>query len=308
MNYRRIINYVASTPWAIHEDKMATLLDVLAFRAAGREFTAEEIRARIGDDQPATPTATQRGAVAVIPLRGVVAHRMSDMQESSGGMSAERFTRMVKAATADPNIGSIVIDVDSPGGTITGLVEAADAVFEARDTKRVVAVANGMMASAAYWIASQASEIVAIPGIFDRFIGSIGVFTVYQNLQKALEQEGIEIEIFRAGENKAEGNPFEPLSDEARARMKASVDAAKAQFVKTVARGRGITPGQVVERYGDGLAFGGKEALAAGLIDRIASFEETVGKLAGRRQGAGMRAEEDAPLLASDDLARRIEL
>lgn len=291
MKYAHIVNYVSSSAWAILPEKMAELLSVLAFRAAGHTFSAEEIRARIGDPAD-SPTADTRGGVTVIPLRGVIAHRMGTLDESSGGMSAERFTRMIQSATADDSVGTIVLDVDSPGGTVAGLVEAADAVFEARKKKRVMAVANATMASAAYWIASQASEIVAIPSALDMSIGSIGVFTVHQDLSAALEREGIKVTLIKSGEHKAEGNPFEPLSNDVRAQLQASVDAAKDTFVKTVARGRDISPADVVSRYGDGRAFNAKDALKAGIIDRIATFDEVLGRAASRRT-ARMRAEGD---------------
>lgn len=303
MKYAHLVSYVGSTLWAILPEKMSELLSVLAFRAAGHEFSAEEINARIGDGNK-PPVSTKNGLVAVVPLRGVIAHRMSAMEESSGGMSAERFTQMFKALAADESIGTIIIDVDSPGGTIAGLAEAADAVFQARETKRVIAVANATMASAAYWIASQASEIVAIPSAMDRGIGSIGVFTVHQDLSAALEKEGIKLTLIKAGENKAEGNPFEPLSDDVRAQIQASVDAAKTAFVKTVARGRGISPADVVANYGDGRAFSAKDALRVGLVDRIATMDDVIGKAMGRKSGAGMRAELDAPMAADADMLR----
>lgn len=312
IKYSHILSYVASQPWSILPGKMAEILSVLAMRAAGHTFTAEEIQARIGEPQP--PMPSKRGAVAVLPLRGVIAHRMGTMEESSGGMSAERFTAMVKAATAEESIGAIVIDVDSPGGTIAGVPEAADAVFAARESKRVVAVANATMASAAYWIASQAHEIVAIPSALDRSIGSIGVFTVHQDLSAHLEKEGVKVTLIKAGKHKAEANPFEPLSDDLKAEIQASVDAAYASFLSAVARGRGVSASAVKGGYGEGRALSAVDAKAVGLIDRIATMEDVLGGLVGRRQSAGMRAalaEDDAALAlveraAAEEVAARL--
>lgn len=308
MKYERIIQYVASTPWAILETKMHALMAVLAFRAAGHTFSAEEIRSRIGE--PDQPTATKRGGAAVLPLRGVIAHRMGTMDETSGGMSAERFTGMVNAAAADDSISTIVLDVDSPGGSVPGLMEAADAVYAARQKKPVIAVANATMASAAYWIASQASEIVAIPSALDRSIGSIGVYCVHLDMTEHLAKEGVKATVIRAGANKAEGNPFEPPSEEFLAALQSSADAAKKQFVKFVARGRGISSADVVSQYGDGRAFSAPDAKAAGLVDRIATMDDVIGKVTGRKAASGMRAESEAPALAAADAdrARRLLL
>lgn len=308
MNYSHIVRYVASTPWAMLDSKMTELLDVLAFRAAGQLFTADEIRARIGDSAQA-PVASKRDMVAVIPLRGVIAHRMSALEESSGGMSAERFTQMIQQVAADDSVGTILLDIDSPGGTIPGVMEAADAVFAAREKKKVVAIANSVMASAAYWIASQAGEIVAIPSVLDRSIGSIGVVTVHLDLTEKLAKEGVKATVIRAGENKWAGNPFEPVSEEYLAELQAGADAAKAVFVKAVARGRGITAAQVKSQYGDGKAFSAVDAKAVGLIDRIATMDDTIGRLVGRKSSGGMRAEDVVPpIVANDEDARRLRL
>jgi signal peptide peptidase SppA len=290
VKYTHILNYVASTPWAILPSKMDEVLSVLAFRAAGHTFTAEEIQARIGGG-PSAGAAGRRGAVAVIPLRGMIAHRMGTMEESSGGMSAERFAAMVNAAAADASVGTILIDVDSPGGTIPGVPEAADAVFKARESKRIVAVANNMMASAAYWIASQAHELVAIPSAIEPSVGSIGVFYPHKDLSAHLEKEGIRVTMIKAGKHKAEGNPFEPLTDDAKAMIQATVDAAYEQFIAAVARGRGVSVSDVRKGYGEGRALSAVDAKAAGLIDRIATMDAVLGGLVGRSK-SDLRAEE----------------
>lgn len=293
MKYGHILHYVASAPWAMLDTKMDEILALLAFRAAGHQFTAEEIQARIGGSPPPV-AASKRGATAVIPLRGVIAHRMGAMEETSGGMSAERFTGMVNAAAADPSIGTILLDVDSPGGTVNGVSEAADAVFAARESKRVMAVANGFMASAAYWIASQAHEIAALPSLMEPSIGSIGVFMVHMDLSKHLEQEGVKPTLIKAGKHKAGINPFTPLSDEQQAELQASVDTAYAAFVKAVARGRGVSAADVKGGFGEGKALSAVDAKAAGLIDRIATFDETVARVTGARPNGQMRADAGA--------------
>lgn len=296
MRYAHVLSYVARTPWAIAPDKMDEILHVLAFRAAGGLFTAEEIQAQIGTPNQSGPS--RDGAIAMVPLRGVIAHRVSGMDEASGGMSAEAFTTTIRALTADASIGTIVLDVDSPGGTVVGVPEAADAVFEARASKRVVAVANGAMASAAYWIASQAQEVVGIPSIFEGLIGSIGVFTVHRDLSAALEQAGIKVEIISAGKHKVDGHELGPLSDERRVEIQAMVDTAYGAFVKAVARGRGVSAADVRTGFGEGRGLSAADAKAAGLIDRIATMDETLARLAGRKGPTGRLAADGA---AADD-------
>jgi signal peptide peptidase SppA len=296
LKYTHILRYVAETPWAILQSKFSEMMGALAYRAAGHTFTAAEIRARIGDDDAGPARASKRGAIAVIPIHGVIAHRMGSMDDTSGGTSCERIGAMLKAVMADDGIGTVILDVDSPGGTVTGMSELAADVFAARESKKIIAVVNGMMASAAYCIGSQAHEIVSIPSGVS---GSIGVFSAHEDMSAALEKEGIKITLISAGKFKTEGNPFEPLSDEAREHMQGRVDAAYQQFVKDVARGRGVAVSAVKGGYGQGRALDAKAAKEAGLVDRIATMDEVIGKLVGRKAGAGMRAVfETAPLVA----------
>jgi len=300
MRYERIARYVAETLWAITSEKMADLLSVLAYRASGQEFTPEEIKARIGDGG-GNSGPSQDGTVAVVPIRGVIAHRMGGMDESSGGTSTERIGAMLTQIAADPSIKTILYDIDSPGGTVPGVQELAAQMFALRGVKRQVAQVNSMAASAAYWLASQADEIVSIPS---GVAGSIGVFAAHEDLSAALEKEGVKVSLISAGKYKVAGNPFEPLSEDERAVLQARVDTAYTQFVKDVARGRGVTPAAVRGGYGEGRVLDAKDAKAAGLIDRIATMDETIARLTtrGRASMAGARAEaEPLELLSADE-------
>jgi signal peptide peptidase SppA len=284
MNYERIIGYVASTLWAIEPNKLNEILSILAFRASGQSFSAEEIAARIGSRGQSQP-AQGGGAVAVVPIHGVIAHRMGAMDDSSGGTSTERIGAMLRQAHANPDVGSIVLDIDSPGGTVPGVQELAAEVFAMRGTKKIVAHVNSLAASAAYWIASQADEIVSTPS---GSAGSIGVFSAHQDMSKALETAGIDVTLISAGKFKVEGSPFAPLSAEAKAFMQGRVDEAYKQFVHDVARGRGASAADVRSGYGEGRVLSSKDAIAAGLIDRVATMDATLSGLMGAR--AGLRA------------------
>lgn len=292
VKYAHIISYVRNTLWSISPEKWHELLSVLAFRASGQEFTPEEIKARIGDGGGAPPSAAQQGSVAVIPIRGVIAHRMGMMDQSSGGTSCEGIGAMIDVVAADPNTPTILYDFDTPGGTVTGLQETAAKMFALRGIKKQIAMVQGMACSAGYWLASQCDEIVCIPS---GTTGSIGVLYPHKDLSAALEKEGIKITLLTAGKYKAADNPFVPLADEERAVLQARVDEAYGQFVKDVARGRGVTPAAVRGGYGEGRALGAKDAKAAGMIDRIATMDDTLARLTGRARVGGMRAETLAP-------------
>ena len=160
------------------------------------------------------PTQSQRGGTAVLPLYGVLTPR----REYFSGTALNEFQGWLNEALRSTAVDRIVIDIDSPGGSVSGVTEAAAAIRKAKAFKPVVAVANSMAASAAYWIASQASEFVATPS---GEVGSIGVFAMHQDISKALSQFGVQVTLISAGKYKVEGNPFEPLGDEGACRESA---------------------------------------------------------------------------------------
>jgi signal peptide peptidase SppA len=306
--YTRIVNEALRQPWALTEDMMAVVWDVLQFRARGGRLTPDEIRARIGGDEEANPSRREArvmrpssgggAAIAVVPIYGVIAHR--EFERSSGMTSAERIANGVAQAVADPEVGTIVLDIASPGGTVAGTTETADQIYRARKSKRVVAVANAKAASAAYWMASQASEVVITPS---GSAGSIGVFSLHEDWSKWLEREGVAITPIQAGRRKLEGAPWAPLDDEAKAHFQAAVDGAYQQFTAAVARGRGVTVADVRgERFGEGRAFEAADALKRGLVDSIETFDQVIARILseGRSGGSARAADMGAPAMALD--------
>ena len=287
--YPHLTNHVQNTPWAITSDKMLVIMDLLGFYAAGHKFTAEEIQERIGAAQ--RPTSRASGAVAVLPLYGVIAQRAGLMTETSGGTSTEQFTRMFRSALADTQVGAIVIDVDSPGGTVNGVEELSAEIYAARGAKPIVAVANSLAASAAYWIATAADELVVTP---TGEVGSIGVLAAHEDDSAHFEQQGIKTTLISAGKYKVEGNPYEPLSDEARAYLQERVSDYYDMFVGAVARNRGAGIQAVRNGFGEGRVVGAKQAKALGMADRIDTLDDTIARLqTGRRTRAQTRAEID---------------
>lgn len=270
--YPRVVRAVAETPWAIVPGVLATIVDLVSFRAAGGLLSDEEIDGRIGAGPAARP-AVMAGGVAVIPIYGVIQPRSSLMSRQSGGTSLDAFTSALRAAVGSSQVGQILLDVDSPGGMVDMVPEAAAEIRAARARKPVVAVANTDAASAAYWLASQASELVVTPS---GQVGSIGVFAAHEDRSRREEMLGFRTTLVSAGRHKTEGNPFEPLSDEARATIQARVDDYYGMFVSDVARGRKVAVGAVRDGFGEGRMVGARAAVAAGMADRVATFDATL--------------------------------
>lgn len=273
--YPQIVKLVTETPWAILPEKLATIVDLVALRAGGGELSDEEIQARIGGGQAQQQVVT-KSTVAILPLFGVLAPRASLMSEISGATSLERFAAVFSAAVADQEIDAILINVDSPGGTTDLVPETAAIVRDALGSKPIVAIANTHACSAAYWIGCQADEFVVTPSAM---VGSIGVFAAHTDMSVLEEKAGVKTTLISAGKYKVETNPFEPLSEEARAAIQARVDDAYAMFVADVALGRGVSEASVRSGFGEGRPVTAQAAVDGGMADEVATFEATVAKL-----------------------------
>lgn len=271
-----------SVPWAIQPDKLEAIAEVVEFNAAGGRLSREEIRARAGSGK-APPM--QGAGIAVLPLYGIIGHRMNQVQDMSGpgGTSTEQFGQWFDSAMADDSIHAIVIDVDSPGGSVSGVAELADKIYRARGAKPIIAVANSLAASAAYWIATAADQLWVTPS---GDVGSVGVYAMHIDESGLEAQMGVKTTLISAGEYKAEGNPHEPLNDTARAAMQERVDEIYGDFTGAIGKHRGVSVATVLARFGQGRIVGARKAVAAGMADTIGGLEDAIGAL---RAGASPR-------------------
>lgn len=262
--------------WAILPEKMDAILGFISARASGITLDAEMVEAMAASNRSGE-TAEIRRNVAVIPIYGTISQRIGLLELASGGVSTERIGKQFDAMVADDNVGAIVLDIDSPGGNYAGTPELADKIMAARGKKPIVAVANSMAASAAYWIASAADSISVTPS---GQIGSIGVLAVHYDQSAANEAEGIKPTYITYGKYKAELNPDSPLSEEARDCLQSSVDEAGRTFVAAVAKHRGLKASEVESGFGQGRMFSAKEAIARKMADREETLETAIIRLA----------------------------
>jgi signal peptide peptidase SppA len=246
------------------------------------EVTGERVLAIEPDRMLATTrqAAAVEGSksIAIIPIYGPVSARGGGFFRSLTSLAGVR--NAVRAAAQNPDVSAIVLDIDSPGGTVAGTPETAQAVREARAVKKVVAVADTLAASAAYWIASQASEFVVVPSAD---VGSIGVVAMHVDMSKFLEMVGDKITLIHSSKYKVEGNPFEPLSPEGMAYVQSQVDESDAHFVRDVAEGRRVTQTRVREDFGEGRIVSAAKAVKLGMADRIGTMNEVLAQLTSAR-------------------------
>jgi len=277
---------------------MNPLTDVLAmdertyrmWSKAAEEMSAGTPEALMLSAARLIPARRSSGSVAVIPLSGFLTQKATMFSMLFGGTSVQAFAREVATAMADPSVTAVVMDVDSPGGEVFGVTEAAGQIRAARGTKPLVAVANPMAASAAYWLASQADEVVVTPS---GVAGSVGVFSTHLDESKALEQAGLAVKFISYGRRKVEGNSAEPLSEDALASIQARVDDAGRQFEADVAKGRRVSAAKVHSDFGEGGLLTASQAVESGAVDLVATLDEVVAQLVdGRKPKGGARAEE----------------
>lgn len=256
-------------PAAVRGDGTAEVHSPRASRFYG-EFPMSED----GSRRPLPFRRTAEG-VANITLVGEWVNRGGYIGASSGLISYEGFKVQMLAASADPRTKAILLDLESPGGEAVGAFEAAEVVRQVAARKPVTAVVNGMAASAAYAIASAANRIVSIPtGVS----GSIGVVLMHLDISEYLKAEGMKPTFIFAGDHKVDGNPYEPLPENVRADLQTEVEGFYAKFVETVAKGRtGLSEKAIVATKAR--CFMGEEAVAAGLVDAIGTFEEVLADL-----------------------------
>lgn len=270
----RVLRFMRSTPWAILPEKLDEIVSLVEDHANGERLSTEEVQARIG--VVVKPEARVAGGLAVVPIYGVIAQRTNVLSAISGGTSTQILGETISAYVADRSVTGIVLDIDSPGGSVFGVTELANRILGMRGTKPIVAMVNSLAASAAYWIASAADEIAITPG---GLAGSIGVVGVHVDNSKAEEIQGRKTTLISAGKYKTDGSDLEPLTETARAEMQARVDSYYDRFVADVARGRGVAETRVRNGFGEGRVVTSSDALKLGMADRVATIEQVIARL-----------------------------
>lgn len=286
-----VIDSVFNRPWAVTPEMLDTIAELVSLRSAGGHLAPAEIQARLELAAAANgPRYGQRqhGAIGVLPIYGPIMPKAGLMTALSGASSIEQIRTGFRALLADDAVSAIILDIDSPGGRVDLVPEMATEILAARGRKPIVAIANTLMASAAYWLASSADEIVASPSAN---VGSIGVVIRHVEVSRANERIGITHTLIQRPATKAEGNDLEPLGDEARTHFQMVVDDIYAMFVGAVAKGRGVAAAAVRDGYGKGRVLPAARAKTAGLVDRVETFDETVRRLSmGSLAGPAFRA------------------
>lgn len=282
----RLADRALNRPLLITPDKAQVILSVLNSRIGIAVPSADQFegdpyerdeegrikRNEWGDPKRAAYRTTDAG-VGIISVVGSLVNRGAYIGAKSNLVSYEGIKHQLKLAAADDRVRSVILDLQTPGGEAVGAFEAAEQVRLLAATKPVIAVVNGMACSAGYALASAATEIVTTETGVN---GSIGVVLLHADFSRALANDGITPTLIFAGAHKVDGNPFEPLPPDVRDSLKAEVDAFYSQFLNAVEKGRGKRLTAEMARATEARTFIGEQAVAAGLADRLGTFESVL--------------------------------
>ena len=263
-------------PWAVVPEFLTYMASgiqsgMIAARAPGRPLSDQEV----ADDLEI------RSGVAVVPL----VDQLTKRQTSFGGTSMALAARYLRAAVANPEVRSILLHVDSPGGTVAGTDDLAFEVRQAaRRGKPVFAHIDDLGASAAYWVASQAERISANP---TGEVGSIGTMCLVRDSSGKHLKEGIRVHVVSTGVDKGSFSPGVPVSDDDLRRLQGEVDTLNGYFLRAVAAGRGQKLA-TVRSWGTGRCWVAAEARSLGLIDDVCRFDAALESA--RKAGAARAA------------------
>ena len=296
---------IFGTPLAIEPGKLSVILGAIGDRVVGCNLEGLERAGLLPADgkkagEDSIVTVTPDG-IAMIDVRGTLVHRSSWMDAASGLSSYERLSAEFEKAIADPNIKSVLLCIDSPGGEVSGCFEMAERIHAARKAKPVYAVASDTACSAAYLLGSACEKFYATEAAVT---GSIGVVVAHVDVSEADKKAGVKVTHVHAGARKVDGNPHEPLSDEAKDTLQALVDKTYAVFVSRVAAYRGISPEAV--KATEASVYVGADAKKVGIIDGIKSTRAVLAEMRGGMQQRSLfqAAAHTAALAALTDTMR----
>lgn len=270
MRYPRLLAALRSARWAIAPSALQSIYDSLGAHLRGDlRFRADMEDAPTNPLQPSPLVVSSIPLLAVIPVHGILGKHLSSLETECGGCDVDAIRSAVDAALADPAVRALVLDFDSPGGTVTGIPELAAHLREAVTHKPIFAFTSSQCCSAAYWLAASCSALFAT---LSADVGSIGVYMALVDDSEWWKKEGYKLELIKAGKFKALGISGQPLSDDERALLQADVDRIYAMFTADVRAGRGTVEDSTMQ----GQTFMGEMAVGVNLVDEIVPDLDTL--------------------------------
>jgi len=276
--------------WAMEPTRLKSFVEFVAEHPLSENLAAVSISAKPREIR-------MEGTTAIVPISGVLLKTVP-MWVRWWGLAAtgyDEIQQMIGAAVNNGAVENIRLQIDSPGGQVDGLVEAADAIFAARQSKTVTATIEDLGASAAYWLASQAENITAGR---NTEVGSIGIYSVYVDYSKMADDMGAKVIVIRSGPHKGMGVTGAPITDEQVAAVQKIIDAMADNFIGAVSAGRGMESDRVKE-LATGQLWIAADAKKRGLIDEVT--QSNVGTESGDNDNAESESKNKSGVDLMDD-------
>lgn len=219
--------------------------------------------------------AVHATGVQVIPVHGLLVSRSMHVDPCTTSTSYEGLRSQIRAALADPMVEHIVMDIDTPGGSVAGCFELASEIHAAREQKPFTSIVNHGAYSAGYALGSAAGKVIVSQS---SGVGSIGVIARHADFSGQMEKAGVKVTTIYAGAHKNDMSPYEPLSDAAAESLRQLVNESYEDFVAAVAKHRGLDPSAV--RGTEASVFYGQNAVNNGLADSVETPQAAVDRIA----------------------------
>ena len=220
---------------------------------------------------------TLQDGVAVVSIQGIITKADSMWNRLCGMTSSQLAQQDLQAALDDRQAHSVLLWIDSPGGMVDGTEELANAVYAARQVKPIVALGDGCMCSAAYWVGAAAERVYITSNTTE--VGSIGVVTAHTDISQAEAQRGVKTTEITAGAYKRIASQHAPLSADGLAYIQGQLDHIYTLFIDSISKFRGVSVDTVLAQMADGRVFLGKQAVEAGLVDGVSSMPDLIAQL-----------------------------
>ncbi|MGL5093662.1 MAG: S49 family peptidase [Aeromonas sobria] len=304
------LRFLMAHPWAISGNQ----LEVMAGLSA-RDLDGINLKELAGLTTSLTPMAVatkagirnaagieMRDGIAIIPVSGVISRYAGMFEAICGGTSTQTLALSIQAALDDPACRGILLAVDTPGGEANGIHELAEMIYAARGKKPIKAYVSGTGASAGYWIAAAADEIIMDA---TAMVGSIGTVQSFRFRKEKDES----VETLELVSSQSPDKRLDPRSDAGKAKYQASLDQLSDVFIDCVAKYRGVKRAKVLSDFGQGWCLIGADAVKAGMADKLGSYESTINEMKKGRSSMTITAKtEETTIAAKATIAQAISM
>ncbi|EJS1626291.1 S49 family peptidase [Vibrio cholerae] len=233
----------------------------------GSVLTASDMKKEAASFSPRRSTERSYqvvNGIAIVPISGTLVHKYGYIRPISGMTGYDGVDYRIREALSDPEVKAIMLDMDTPGGMVAGCFDLADKIAEWRKVKPIWSLGYDMHCSAGQMIASACSRrLITQTGV----AGSVGVIMAHTNIEKMLDQQGVEITLITAGSHKADGHPYASLPKEVKEKWQKELESNRQMFANKAATYMGVDVKQILATEAE--TYEGQAAVDVGFANEV---------------------------------------